>query len=464
MIDKKLKFFLETLTQKSKSKFYFDFNVIKKEEERFVVDKTNSIFGKDNDYGIKIRVFDNSKFLEFGTSNLDFENIESNFLSLLQKAEENQKNIKKNEIVKLVLDKKITKKNYQKKFENLNIKNIESKFKKIKDNFLKIDNNIVNLKIIIRQTIEENFFINKYKILYQKIPISLFAIIGFVKTKTGIKEIFIASSGIDYLIIDKKIAEFKKEFKFKIKAIKISKKLKGGKYKVILSNKLSGLLAHESFGHGMEADTMIKNRALATKFLNKKISNKEVSIMDYGNISGCHGSIFFDSEGNKSEKTYLVKNGILKNPISCLYSNSKLKKSKSKISCNSRFENYDHKNYVRMTNTYFEKGKSKVDEMFKSIENGIYIISSSGGMEDPKSWGVQIQGCLGQKIKNGKLVNEFYDGFTFTGFLPDIMKNISGVGNDLLLEDIGFCGKGHKEWVRVSSGGPHLKIDEVILG
>ena len=161
MIDKKLKIFLETLTQKSKSKFYFDFNVIKKEEERFVVDKTNSIFGKDNDYGIKIRVFDNSKFLEFGTSNLDFENIESNFLSLLQKAEENQKNIKKNEIVKLVLDKKITKKNYQKKFENLNIKNIENKFKKIKDNFLKIDNNIVNLKIIIRQTIEENFFINK---------------------------------------------------------------------------------------------------------------------------------------------------------------------------------------------------------------------------------------------------------------------------------------------------------------
>jgi len=103
MIDKKLKIFLETLTQKSKSKFYFDFNVIKKEEERFVVDKTNSIFGKDNDYGIKIRVFDNSKFLEFGTSNLDFENIESNFLSLLQKAEENQKNIKKNEIVKLVI-------------------------------------------------------------------------------------------------------------------------------------------------------------------------------------------------------------------------------------------------------------------------------------------------------------------------------------------------------------------------
>ena len=37
------------------------------------------------------------------------------------------------------------------------------------------------------------------------------------------------------------------------------------------------------------------------------------------------------------------------------------------------------------------------------------------------------------------------------------------VSDDLVIEGAGFCGKGYKEWVRVSDGGPALKA-KVKLG
>ena len=117
-----------------------------------------------------------------------------------------------------------------------------------------------------------------------------------------------------------------------------------------------------------------------------------------------------------------------------------------------------------MSNTYFEAGDKSVEELIAGVKEGIFVTDSMGGMEDPKSWGVQIQGCFGQKIRNGKLVEEFYDGFSLTGFLPDIMKNIKGISSEVEIEGGGSCGKGHKEWVRVSEGGPYMQIDGVILG
>jgi TldD protein len=43
-----------------------------------------------------------------------------------------------------------------------------------------------------------------------------------------------------------------------------------------------------------------------------------------------------------------------------------------------------------------------------------------------------------------------------TGYVPDLLQNISMIGNDFEL-DGGTCGKGYKENVPVSSGGPHIR-------
>ena len=116
-----------------------------------------------------------------------------------------------------------------------------------------------------------------------------------------------------------------------------------------------------------------------------------------------------------------------------------------------------------MTNTYFTTGTDKLDDMIASIEHGYLLESVQSGMEDPKHWGIQCMVGLGREIKDGKLTGKVVSPVTLTGYVPDLLKSISMVSGKEELFGSGMCGKGHKEWVKVSDGGPYLKC-KVRLG
>ena len=44
-----------------------------------------------------------------------------------------------------------------------------------------------------------------------------------------------------------------------------------------------------------------------------------------------------------------------------------------------------------------------------------------------------------------------------TGYVPDLLGNISMLSGDREIFGTGGCGKGYKEWVKVTDGGPYLK-------
>ena len=50
-----------------------------------------------------------------------------------------------------------------------------------------------------------------------------------------------------------------------------------------------------------------------------------------------------------------------------------------------------------------------------------------------------------------------------SGYVPDLLKSITMISDYFEIEGAGACGKGYKEWVRVTDGGPHLKA-KVKLG
>ncbi len=442
---------------------YSDFNYINQKELKIVIDKENTSINKDCDKGVKIRLWDGEKFLESATTLLSKEGLKSVASGLIERYEMSKHEIKSPK--KLKVDNDIVEKDFERKleksFESLSLEEKTDKLMRIKDDILKIDDDVVNVRVIMSEQTENHIFVSNSKTLSQKISLGKIAMVAFVKCEDGTNRMVFKSLVDDDLKIFDKAYDSFEEFREDVPNMKKAKKLKGGKYKVLLSPKITGLLAHESFGHGMEADTMMKERALASEWIGKKIGDDNINIVDCPQIAGKHGEFYFDYEGNIAKKTYLVKNGVIKDPMADLYSKTELDLENS---FNSRFESFDHKHYTRMSNTYFEPADESYKDMLKEIDDGIYVNGSAGGMEDPKGWGVQIQGCSGQRIKNGKLVDEFYDGFALTGFLPDIIKNISGVSKEFEIEGGGFCGKGHKEWVRVSEGGAYLKIDEVVLG
>ena len=84
-------------------------------------------------------------------------------------------------------------------------------------------------------------------------------------------------------------------------------------------------------------------------------------------------------------------------------------------------------------------------------------------MEDPKHWGIQCIIALGYEIRDGKLTGKTVTPMVLTGYVPDLLGNISMASGDVVVDGCGYCGKGYKEWVKVADGGPYLKT-KVRLG
>ena len=129
----------------------------------------------------------------------------------------------------------------------------------------------------------------------------------------------------------------------------------------------------------------------------------------------------------------------------------------SKPSGNGKRESFERKAYARMTNTIFMSKTSTLEEMIRSIKFGYYLEGMQSGMEDPKHWGIQCMLTKGREIKDGKFTGVVVSPIIMTGYVPQLLESISMVSNEIEVFGSGMCGKGYKEWVKVSDGGPYLK-------
>src|SRR4030042_2691256 len=85
---------------------------------------------------------------------------------------------------------------------------------------------------------------------------------------------------------------------------------KGGKSPVVLGPNVVGVFVHEAFGHLAEADLALSGGGLANH-LGKKIASDVVTFYDDGTIDGAFGSFKYDDEGVRTQKTLLIKDGVV---------------------------------------------------------------------------------------------------------------------------------------------------------
>jgi TldD protein len=243
-------------------------------------------------------------------------------------------------------------------------------------------------------------------------------------------------------------------------------RIPAGEYRVILDPDVAGTLAHESFGHGCELDTMARGAARALHYIGRRVGSDLVNIVDFGGRPGHHGSLFFSDEGVLSEEpVVLVKDGILQpTMMTDLWSYAAMadRLPGLRLSANGRLEAYDHPVYARMTNTYFlplpaDKGGRSLDGLIADTGEGVLIEKLTSGMEDPLGWGVQLQCLRGREIKAGRLTDRLFYQVGMTGYVPDVLQSVDGLSTELTMDSAGGCGKGHKEHVRVATGGPYVR-------
>jgi len=233
-----------------------------------------------------------------------------------------------------------------------------------------------------------------------------------------------------------------------------AKPMPPGEYECICSPDAVGIIAHEAFGHGVELDMFLKNRANASEYIGKPVAASMLKMKDGAKSAHDMSSYLFDDEGNLGGDTVIIENGILKAGISDALAAAQLGLLPTG---NGKRQSYANKAYSRMTNTFFASGTDKLEDMIKSVKHGYLIEDAQSGMEDPKDWGIQCMFSYAKEIVDGKVTDNWVAPVVMTGYVPDLLKAITMVSDDFGLSGGGGCGKGYKEWVKVSCGGPYIK-------
>lgn len=233
-----------------------------------------------------------------------------------------------------------------------------------------------------------------------------------------------------------------------------------GSMPVVLGPGWPGVLLHEAVGHGLEGDFNRKGSSAFSGRVGEKVASSICTVVDDGTLPNRRGSLNIDDEGVQTQQTVLIENGILKG-----YMQDKLNARLMGVEStgNGRRESYAHLPMPRMTNTYMLPGEHDPQEIIASVDKGIYAVNFGGGQVDITSGKFVFSANEAYLIEKGKVTRPV-KGATLIGNGPEVLNEVSMVGNDLQLDNgVGVCGKDGQS-VPVGVGQPTLKVDTLTVG
>ncbi len=233
-----------------------------------------------------------------------------------------------------------------------------------------------------------------------------------------------------------------------------------GDMEVVLGPGWPGVLLHEAVGHGLEADFNRKKTSAFSGMIGQQVASSKVTVVDNGTMPGRRGSLNVDDEGNRTQETVLIENGVLRGYLSDKLS-SRLMNMPNTGS--GRRESYQAIPMPRMTNTYMLAGEDQPEDIIRSVKRGLYAVNFGGGQVDITNGKFVFSASEAYLIEDGR-VTAPVKGATLVGNGPEALKYVSMVGNDLALDEgIGTCGKAGQS-VPVGVGMPTIKLDRMTVG
>lgn len=254
-----------------------------------------------------------------------------------------------------------------------------------------------------------------------------------------------------YENLRKKLSEEKKE--------KVT--VENGVWDCILSPEFTGMLAHEAVGHTCEADAVVSEGSIAAAYMGKEVASSLVSLTDFAYEAygeRCPISLHIDDEGVACRDAPIIRNGIL---VGCMTNRLLAERLGVENTGNARASDYYDEPIVRMRNTCFLPGNSKLDDMIASIKRGYYLVKSGGGNGSLKGeFSMTME--QGYEIVDGKLGRPLR-GTQCSGVAWEALKTVDMVSSNFVdSKACGICGK--KQGIPTSQGGPEMKMKLHLIG
>lgn len=348
-------------------------------------------------------------------------------------------------------------------WEDTSIKNKIPFLQRMNDQVFAGDKRVTKVNAYLMDSSSYILFYNSDGLLaWDKRPMAVLVAVCIMEEKGRIENFYVTRSfrtGFEFLsneLVDELAGQVVRRTALLFDAVKP----KAGEMEVVMGAGESGILLHEAMGHAFEADFNRKKTSIFSDKMGQKIAESFVNIVDDGTIQGNRGTLNFDDEGNATEKTALVKDGILN---SYLHDRISAKYYKVKPTGNGRRQDFRNIPIPRMRCTYMENGPHKKDEIIASVKNGIYVDNFSNGQVNIGPGDFTFFVKFGYLIENGKLTKPIKD-INIIGNGPQALADIVMVADDKELSNAGAtCGK-DGQGVPATFGMPTVKIKKLNVG
>jgi TldD protein len=234
-----------------------------------------------------------------------------------------------------------------------------------------------------------------------------------------------------------------------------------GELPVILAAGASGILLHEAIGHGLEADFNRKGTSIYATMIGQQIAPDFVTIVDDAQLEHERGALNVDDEGNATERTVLVENGVLR---SYLHDQISADHYKLRPTGSGRRESYRHAPLPRMRCTFMTNGPHSREEVIGAVKGtGIIAETFTNGQVQIGAGDYTFYIKNGWLVENGKVTAPIKD-VNIIGNGPESLKRIVMAANDSKLDTGGWtCGK-DGQGVPVSQGLPTVLVSKMTVG
>lgn len=228
-----------------------------------------------------------------------------------------------------------------------------------------------------------------------------------------------------------------------------------GRYTVVLSQEVTGLLVHEVLGHMLEAN-IATNPSFESMILERKAEGEGPTIIDNPTIPNEYGSYLCDAEGVPAQKTVLVDDGVL---TSYLHSRETAAYFGTASTGNARIHSYRDLPIVRMSNTYLEPKDWTFEELV-DVKEGIYITGIDFGqvLKEEGIFSLLVNNVF--LIRRGEVDAVVHEDMEIAGKIDEIFR-FEAIGKDFRLYP-GRCWKDEQR-IDVAYGAPYTRIRKLYL-
>jgi PmbA protein len=199
----------------------------------------------------------------------------------------------------------------------------------------------------------------------------------------------------------------------------------------------------------LSAEAVQKGRSLFATMVGEQVGSEFVNLVDDGRRLDGPSSAPFDDEGVPSGRTALFDAGVLRGFLHNTYTARRAGDPEQRSTGNASRAGYRSAPGVGTTNFYLEPGVLTFEEILTKAEGGVLIQDVTGvhSGANPISGEFSV-GATGLRIGGGA-VGEPLREMTIASTIPEMLKRISGVGDDLRFFS--------------SVGTPTILIDEMTL-